>query len=379
MSDKIEPHFNQEFLESLTYPTPFFIFSKKKILDKYKQFKENFHGAEIYYAMKANSEPTTLKVLMKAGSGFEVASVFELNILKKIKVPPEKIIYGTAVKPAAHIKEFYEYGVRTFAFDSFQELEKISLTAPGSNVYVRISVNDTGSVFKFSAKFGTELENVVPMLQRAKALGLNPYGISFHVGSQASNLMAWEQGLERIAVCLEHLSKVDIKIQIINIGGGFPCLYASTESNLELKEIAKNTLAYYKTLSYHPKLILEPGRGIIAEAGLLVATVIERIERKGTTWLFLDAGVYNALYEAMAYQGSTRYKVTSLRPALNSGEMLYSLAGPTGDSPDIITKEALLPQDITVGDRIIFHSTGAYSLVVSSSFNGFPRPDVYFI
>ncbi len=107
--------------------------------------------------------------------------------------------------------------------------------------------------------------------------------------------------------------------------------------------------------------------------------MIEKVERNANPWLFLDAGVYNALFEAMAYQGSTRYRITSMRPSYDSGEMLFALAGPTGDSPDVITHEALLPKDLEVGDKLIFHDVGAYSLVNSSRFNGFPKPDVYFI
>jgi len=103
------------------------------------------------------------------------------------------------------------------------------------------------------------------------------------------------------------------------------------------------------------------------------------VERGAATWLFLDAGVYNGLFETMAYQGSTRYRITSLRPSLNSGEMMFALAGPTGDSPDIITREALLPGDIQVGDKLVIHDVGAYSLVCTSPFNGFPKPSVYLI
>ena len=379
MLDIFDTEFNPELLRSLRYQTPFFLFSKKRVLEKFRQFKKHFPTAGIYYAMKANSDPEILRVLARAGSGFEVASTYELKMLKKLKVSPSRIIYGTSVKPASHIKDFYRYGVKVYAFDSFPELEKIAATAPKSKVYVRIAANDTGSVFKFSEKFGTEVENVVPMLQRAKELGLEPYGISFHVGSQASNILAWAQGLERISKTLDHLMKIGIKLKILNIGGGFPCLYASTENELELKEIADHTLKTYRKLSYQPTLIMEPGRGIIAETGVLVATVIERVERGGNTWLFLDAGVYNALYEAMAYQGSTRYKATCLRPSFDAGEKLFSLAGPTGDSPDIITKEALLPQDMAVGDKIVFHHVGAYSLSTSNHFNGFPTPSVYYI
>ncbi len=374
-----DPIFDPEFLETLSYETPFFLFSKQKILRNLQDFKDCFPGALIRYAMKANSEPEILQTLADAGAGFEVASIYELDLLKDIGVDPKNIVYGTSIKPAADIQKFFDYGVQTYAFDSLPEVGKIAAAAKGAQVYCRVSVNDAGSVFKFSEKFGTEKKNIAPLLKLAKDLGLKPYGISFHVGSQASNPMAWAKAIENLWDTMEHLSKMDIKIEALNLGGGYPCTYVSTEDELTLKEIAKNTLAEYDKLPYQPQLILEPGRGIIATAGIAVASVIGRVERGAATWLFLDAGVYNGLFETMAYQGSTRYRITSLRPSLNSGETMFAIAGPTGDSPDIITREALLPSDIQVGDKLVIHDVGAYSLVCTSRFNGFPKPSVYLI
>ena len=371
--------FDPKFLESLPYQTPFFLFSKKKILNNFQQFKKLFPNPSIHYAMKANSEFEVLRTLSDAGCGFEVASKYELDILKKLKVLPEKIIYGTSVKPVSHIKEFYDYGVDRFAFDSFPEIEKIAEVAPHSRVYVRTIANDSGSVFKFSEKFGTDQASIIPLLLRAKELGLHPYGISFHVGSQASDKEAWASVLASLRSTIDDLREVGIKLDILDLGGGYPCKYASSENVPSLQEIAEQTLKQYKKLSYKPKLILEPGRGMIADTGIAVAKVIARIERRGSTWLFLDLGVYNGLFETMAYQGSTRYQITSMRKIGDAGESLFELAGPTGDSPDVITREALLPKDTDVGDKLIIHNVGAYSLSVTSKFNGFPKPEVYFI
>lgn len=371
--------FSHTNLELLSYQTPFFLFSKERIISKFQEFQKYFSETSVYYAMKANSEPEILQTLFDAGSNFEVASLHELNMLKEVGVPPEKIIFGTAVKPLAHIKEFFKYGVDRFAFDSIGELQKIAAAAPGSRVYVRVIANDSGSVFKFSEKFGTSKENIVPLLERARDLGLKPYGISFHVGSQASNPMAWAEALQNLQQPIESLKTVGIEIEVINMGGGFPCVYASTETELTLEEIANNTFEQFNKLPYKPKIIIEPGRGIIATTGVLMASVIGKVERSQSTWLFLDTGVYDSLYEAMAFQGSTRYKMTSMRPSYDAGESLFAIAGPTGDSADVITREALLPRDIDVGDKLLIHDVGAYSLVTSSKFNGFPKPTVYYV
>jgi ornithine decarboxylase len=369
-----------EVLSGLEKPTPFFAFSLSTVKAKYNEFMTHFPDAIVNFAMKANVEPDILSTLYKEGANFEVASVYELRMLKALKIPGSKMIYGTSVKPVHHIREFHEYGVERYAADSFEEIEKIAQAAPGSRVYVRVTVNDTGSIFKFSEKFGTEKRNVIPLLLRAKELGLEPYGISFHVGSQASNPRAWAEAIEELVPILEELTeKHSIKVQMINLGGGFPCAYASFEASTSLEAIAGHTYEAYEKLPYKPYIMLEPGRAMVAESGVLVASVIGRVERREQTWLFLDAGVYNGLFETMAYQGSTRYHVSSLRPSYDAGEKLFALAGPTGDSPDVISREASLPQDMNVGDKLVFHDVGAYSLVAVSPFNGFPKPDIYFL
>lgn len=371
--------FDPKFIEGLSHETPFFLFSKKALQARYEEFKAHFPGSTVYYAMKADAEKGVLETLAAAGSSFEAASLHELKLLKELHVPPERILYGTSVKPASHIKDFHDYGVNRFAFDSFSELDKIASIAPKARVYVRVSVNDTGSIYRFSEKFGTVHDNVVPLLIRARELGLEHYGISFHVGSQASNPEAWKNAIRGLCPVIMHLGEIGIKIEILNIGGGYPCMYASTDEEITLKDVAQSVEAECKELPYRPHLVLEPGRAMVADAAVLVTSVIARVDRTEHTWLFLDAGVYNGLFESLAYQGSIRYCVTAMRPSYDAAEAVFALAGPTGDSWDVVSREAHLPQDITVGDKLVFHSVGAYNLVMVGRFNGFPKPAVYFV
>ncbi len=379
MHDTHPAAFDAEFITTLPYETPYFLFSETKLLARIREFNRHFPSVAIQYALKANSDPAVIRILADAGCGFEAASRYELRLLQTVGVPPGKIIYGTSVKPAAHIREFAEYGVDLFACDCRTELEKIAANAPGSRVYVRLAVNDAGSVFKFSEKFGTDRTTAVSLLGMAASLGLRPYGLSFHVGSQSHNHRAWANALADLRDTMFALSQARIRLEMLNLGGGFPCQYASTDTVPTLAEISVEVFEQYRQLPYQPKLVIEPGRAIVAEAGVLVASVIARVPRRETTWLFLDAGVYNGLFEAMAYQGSTRYVVAALRPSNTSGEALFALAGPTGDSPDVITREALLPADMDVDDKVIVRNAGAYSLSVTSEFNGFPKPAAYLI
>lgn len=369
--------FSQDFLVGLEHKTPFFLFSKDALANKYAEFKQHFPHASIFYAMKADAEKELLKTLLEAGSCFEAASVHELHLLKALDVPPDRILYGTSVKPASHIREFHDYGVNRFAFDSVSEIEKIAEIAPKARVYVRVSVNDTGSIYRFSEKFGTVHANVVPLLLRARELGLEHYGISFHVGSQASNPEAWANAVKGLAPVISHLNELGLTIEILNIGGGFPTSYPSSEKIITLEEVSTSVQTAYEELPHKPQLVLEPGRAMVAESAVLVTSVIARIERMEHTWLFLDAGVYNGLFESLAYQGSIRYRVSSLRTT--DGTATFALAGPTGDSWDVVSREAHLPHDIGVGDKLIFHDVGAYNLVMVGRFNGFPKPDVYFV
>jgi ornithine decarboxylase len=371
--------FSSEFLQGLEHKTPFFLFSKDAIRDRYCEFKKCFPHASIYYAVKADAEKEVLETLNHEGCSFEAASVYELEILKKLEVPADRILYGTSVKPEAHIKAFHDYGVNRFAFDSIHEIEKIARIAPKARVYVRVSVNDTGSIYRFSEKFGTAYENAVPLLLRARELGLEHYGISFHVGSQASNPDAWAHAVRGLAPVINHLNELGLTIEVLNIGGGYPAQYPSSENHFTLDEISDSVHEEYEKLSHKPKMILEPGRAMVAEAAVLVASVIARVERIEHTWLFLDAGVYNGLFESLAYQGSIRYRATPLRPAFDEGTATFAIAGPTGDSWDVISRETQLPADIGVGDKIVFHNVGAYNLVMVGRFNGFPKPDVYFV
>ena len=368
-----------EMIRGLNYQTPFFLFSKEKIVQEYRRFGQCFPDASIYYAIKANPEREVLKTLVSTGCGFEAASVQELRLLKELNVPAERIIYGSCVKAASQIAEFYDYGVQIYAADSYSELEKIAATAPTSKVFIRVRVEDAGSAFRFSEKFGTGVQNVVPMLSEAQRLGLQPYGISFHVGSQASNVMAWADALHTISPVLSDLKEAGIGAEMINIGGGFPCDYASANNGLTLENISEQTLPGLAALPYRPRLILEPGRRMVASSAVLVTSIIGRVRRGRKTWLFLDAGVYNALFEALACQASIRYKVTSFGADSTDDQMAFALAGPTGDGLDIITRETRLPKVTGVGDKIIIHDTGAYSLALSSEFNGFSKPGVYFV
>lgn len=372
---------NENILEEVRLkdnrPTPYFYTSKAVLKHNYSVFTHLFENSEVYYALKANSEPQVISYLAELGSGFEAASSYEIDMLFKTGVDHSKIIYGTSVKPAEQIKYAFERGINRFAADSKEEIEKISQNAPGSKVFVRAVVDDSGSVFTFSERFGAPIETVKDLILYIKHLNLKTYGISFHVGSQATNENRWSNAVNLLKPVIEDLAKEGVTLEMIDIGGGFPVAYYNHQNVPHLPEIVSNVKNSLHMLPYMPKIIMEPGRGIVASSTVLVASVISRTVRGGKVWLCLDAGIYNALYEAMVHQGMTQYDVHPFVQAGEGERMHATLAGPTGDSLDIITRDIELPAYIGVGDKLIFENAGAYTVTMACAFNGFPKPEVF--
>lgn len=376
--DKAEKYDILQQARLLSHKTPFFFTSREMLKKNYEMFTDLFDNIEIYYALKANSDPKILTYLASLGCGFEAASGYEVGILTDLGIDPAKIIYGTSIKPAKHISQAHHAGVKRFAADSKEEIKKIADHAPGSKVFVRTIVDDSGSVFMMSDRFGAPAGSVKDLVLYARYLGLKIYGVSFYVGSQAAYANMWAKGVYTVKPVIEELLREGVTLEVLNIGGGFPVHYDNHQDAPALREIVINLHNALHTLPYIPKIIMEPGRGLVATSTVLVAEVIARNDRANKPWLCLDAGVYNALYEAMIHQGATRYPVSLLNPPTEPTENLqFTLAGPSGDSLDVIARDVTLPAYIDVGDRLVFEHTGAYSIIMASRFNGFPAPPLY--
>lgn len=368
-----------KYVAQFKKPTPYFLFSKQQLIDDISFFKNQMPKyTEICYAMKANSEPEVLDTMKNMDISFEVASKYELELLRNIRVNPSKIIFGTSVKPESDIEEFYKYGVKRYACDSKEELSKTSRKAPGSQVIIRVLVKDkSNSIFNLSEKFGAELNECTELVEYAMELKLKPCAISFNVGSQARNEKSWANGIRDIQKVISRLADKNIQIDTINIGGGFPISYDERDKMPRLEDIAESIKNELTKNSQPIKIMAEPGRLLSANCYSLVCSVIAVKRRGKYNWLYLDAGVYNALFEAMAFQGRTKYKI--LNTAEDNFENIkeYIITGPTGDTIDVINRNARLPDSIKVGDKVIFKSVGAYSFTLASKFNGFPIPATY--
>ena len=371
---------NTQYLDSLLYRTPYYVFDRDIIRTNIDEFRKLLPRVKIHYAMKSNPHPDVLKVVHEHGAGFEIASSNELKQLVRLKVPPEDILYSAPVKPEQFIKEAYDYGVDRFAFDSMSELEKIARVAPKSKVYLRIFVSEHGSRFSLSEKFGAKPENAVDLMKHAQKLGLEVFGITFHIGSQAVYKSTWTYAIRTAANVMKLLMQDNIKIKMLDIGGGFPIEYTEpTPSTEDVCSVISKAITNY--LPYDVQLVIEPGRAIVATSAVLISSVIARIKRGRNMWLFMDAGAYNSLFETLESQTAMRFEVkTSDSKKYDKRKMTnYTITGPTCDSIDTMMKSVHLPSELEVGDRLYFQDVGAYSIALANSFNGFSPPRAYFI
>ena len=356
--------------------TPYFSLDLSRLRSRVTQFRACFPSVELLYALKANPHPAVLRTLHAEGCSFEAASWGEIALLLDLGVAPEGILFGTAVKSPTDVRRAFAVGVDRFASDSEEDLAMVGAVAPGARVLLRARADDSASVFQMSRKFGAEIEQLPRLVEATADLGLHLEGVSFNVGSQSNSRDAWQRAIEALSPLARELHGSARPLRSLDLGGGFPERYANPDTPT-LEQIAS---AAHDALRLWPpvRLMAEPGRFLVAPSMTLTTSIIARIVRDGRAWLYLDAGVYNALFEALAFQGRTRYAVRARRLSHEHGLDRYVLAGPTGDGLDVICDDAALPRDLDAGDQLVFERVGAYTLTMASEFNGFdiPRVDV---
>lgn len=353
-------------------PTPVLVCDLSILADRYATMRACLPDVDVYYAVKCNPSAAVLRSFVGLGAGFEIASQFELEMVRAAGADAASALYSNTVKPAGHIREAFLAGVRRFGFDGEGELHKLAVNAPGSQVYVRLRVNDNQSLFPLSEKFGTSVDEACRLLVLARGLGLGAYGVTFHVGSQCADAGAWPRAIAQCGVLLRLLKREGIALEMLDIGGGFPAMYCDPVPDFE--EIAAGIRMALDRLPHRPPLVVaEPGRYLVAESGVLVATVIGVDNRRDGPWCYLDVGGYNGLMEAVQTGGRWRF------PLLTDGSgapplVPFTVTGPSCDSSDTMFYGALLPADLAEGQRVFIGSAGAYTTSYASHFNGFPPP-----
>jgi ornithine decarboxylase len=370
-----------KFLADRQPETPYLIVDLDVVAQAYKLLRRYMPLAKIFYAVKANPAPEVVGLLRDLDSNFDVASPNEIDLCMERGVGAERISFGNTIKKERDIAYAFERGVKLYAFDSACELEKLARSAPGSRVFCRILVESTGAEWPLSRKFGCAPEMAVELLRQAKAMGLDPYGVSFHVGSQQTKVDQWDSAIERAAKMFWALAETDINLRMVNVGGGFPAKYRG-----DVPGVAQYANAVMGAITRHfgndlPEIIVEPGRSLVGDAGVIHSEVVlisRKAENDEKRWVYLDVGKFNGLAETM--DESIKYRIATPGRGGSAGPVV--LAGPTCDSADILYEktEYRLPFALRVGDKVEILSAGAYTASYASvGFNGFAPIRTYCI
>ncbi len=353
--------------------------------------RENYHGfakalpdTRVFYAVKANPAPEILKLLAELGSCFDVASLSEARDVLAAGATADRISYGNTIKKESEIATAFALGVTMFAVDCDAEVDKIARVAPGARVICRIlsDAAEADADWPLSRKFGCVPDMAVEVLERALRGGLVPYGISFHVGSQQNNVEAWDGALGATAAVFRACAERGIALSMVNLGGGFPTRYVRKTPKLE-----SYGKSIFRALRKHfgnaiPETIIEPGRGMVGNAGMIEAEVV-LISKKSAAadevrWVYLDIGKFHGLAETQ--DEMIRYPI---RTDKDGGEKSPCIiAGPTCDSVDILYEKVPydLPISLAIGDKVLIEAAGAYTVMYSSiGFNGYPPLKQYVI
>ena len=371
----------RDFLATRRPEGPCLVVDLDVIAENFHAFRRAMPDTAIFYAVKANPAPEVLKLLADLGSSFDTASVPEINMALAAGATPDRISFGNTIKKERDIATAHALGVSLFAVDCEAEVEKVARAAPGARVFCRILCNGEGAEWPLSRKFGCAPEMAGQVLRRAHGLGLIAHGISFHVGSQQTRLETWDEALAQAASIFNELAQDGIQLKMVNLGGGFPTRYLR-----DVPEASAYGQAIMNSVQRHfgnaiPETIMEPGRGMVGNAGAIKAEVVlvsKKSDDDEARWVYLDIGKFGGLAETM--DEAIRYPILTPRDGEEMGPCV--LAGPTCDSADVLYEKNPypLPLSLTVGDEVLIDCTGAYTTTYASvAFNGFAPLQAYII
>ncbi len=362
-----------QFLADHTPATPCLVLDVDRVEQNYRALTRALPVAHVYYAVKANPAAPILERLVGLGSSFDAASIEEVDFCLQAGAAPGRISFGNTIKKVSAIKRAHAAGVDMFAFDSQEELQKLAEHAPGARVYCRLLVENDGAEWPLSRKFGTTVETARALMIEARDLGLDPYGLSFHVGSQQTTTGSYELAIGRVGMLFTDLAAAGVTLRMVNLGGGYPVRYRD-----EIPGIDRFADAIMRAMTAHfgndlPEILVEPGRFLVADAGVLQAEVVlvcRKAKDDPVRWVYLDIGRFGGLAETEGE--SIKYRFTTAHDAGAAGPV--AIAGPTCDGADILYERSnyRMPLALRCGDIVQVESTGAYvTTYASQRFNGF--------
>jgi ornithine decarboxylase len=363
----------EAFAAQASFDRPTLVLDTEVVARNYGALKAGLGRADIHYAVKANPAREIIAMLVELGSHFDAASRGEIELCLSLGARPGTISFGNTVKRASDIAFAHRAGITLFAADAEEELEKIAEHAPGAEVYIRLIVETSEADWPLTRKFGCDREMAVRLMGRAVELGLRPVGFSFHVGSQTKRASMWAGVLDEMVRIWDDAKAAGHDLSLLNIGGGFPAFYG--EAIERPTEYASGVMDLVtERFGQVPRVMAEPGRGLVAEAGVIACEVMlvsRKSDRDMHRWVYLDIGKFSGLAETM--DEAIRYQFITPRDGEAMGPCI--MAGPSCDSADVLYEKrpVMLPMALKAGDRVLIRNTGAYTSSYSSvGFNGFP-------
>ena len=326
-------------------------------------------GVEFFYAIKANPDRIVLETLNDAGCSADVCTARELRWAKEAGFTTDRMIHTHPCKRPADIDECYAGGVRWFTFDSPFELPKLAAGAPDANLLLRLAAPGSSSIIDLSSKFGAAPVDAPELILQARAHGLRVGGISFHVGSQCTAPEDFIPALQAARMVWDEAEQLGCPLEVVDIGGGFPAPYRGGVLTLEAYCGMLNAAIEDIFGDISPRIIAEPGRGLVAESATLISTVVGKSMRNGTPWYFLDDGIYGS-FSGKAFDHADFPLL--VENAHRREVSACVVAGPTCDSGDVISRDQFLP-DLEVGEIVLVPTMGAYSTASATDFNGLER------
>jgi ornithine decarboxylase len=361
-----------------THGTPVVIVDHKALRENYAQFRKHLPRVGVYYAVKANSAPEIVKTFHDAGAGFDVASMAEfMTVYDGVRDLPDdqrqayiwdRIIYANPIKATDTLRELDPYKPLV-TYDNYEEVLKIARHAPHAGLVLRLTVPNTGSMVELSSKFGAAPNEAADLIAFARNNKLEVEGVSFHVGSQCTNVQNYVHALGMAASVFAEAKGRGIELKLLDIGGGFPAHYDDTVP--AFSAVAKVITQELDRL-FPPsiEIVAEPGRFLVASAATAVVQIIGKTVRSGKLCYYVDDGVYHT-FSGVIFD-HCNYPLKSFK---NAPTQLCSVFGPTCDALDTISLVEQLP-DMDLGDLVYAPNIGAYSAASSTSFNGFPPAKV---
>jgi ornithine decarboxylase len=349
------------------YTRPFLILDNAIVREKVRRFRAALPRVRPHYAVKANPDRRVLETLMQEGCSFEIASIAELDMLLAIGAGAAGVFYSNPMKSRDSIAYAAARGVEWYVVDSVDELRRVHEVKSDARMYLRIDTPNIGSDWPLSGKFGAGAAESREIILAAVKRGADLAGVTFHAGSQCRNPENWRVGIEKARTLFDDMAKAGLNPRMLDIGGGFPVRHVKPIPSIEVIGAVVNEAL--KAFPDEVRVVAEPGRYLVSDAGYFVCRVIGTATRAGKRWMHWDAGLFGGVIETTE---GLKYRIRTER---SGPDVPWHVAGPTCDSVDVILRDEPLPSDLQEGDFIYLCNAAAYTTAYASEFNGFPLPE----